>query len=109
MIEFVSIRYLMTKLENSLQLQQHEQTSNRPTITTQLTKPAMRFLTIQRPLLAVASAIPRVGRIAPLGATLANRIVLGQRHASVKSQGAYRKKVKRSIPKKMGAKRTGGK
>ena len=31
-----------------------------------------------------------------------------RRYASVKSQGAYKLKPKRTIPKKLGAKRTGG-
>lgn len=71
----------------------------------------MRFLTAQRPALAVAAGLSRltIGRpnVAP-GFQLANTIVQGQRNASVKSQGAYKKKSKRGIPKKMGAKRTGG-
>ncbi|KAK3686173.1 hypothetical protein B0T22DRAFT_242221 [Podospora appendiculata] len=37
----------------------------------------------------------------------ANSAVQGRRYASVKSQGAYRLKPKRTIPKKLGAKRTG--
>lgn len=32
----------------------------------------------------------------------------GRRHASVKAQGAYRLKNKKTIPKKLGAKKTGG-
>ena len=38
----------------------------------------------------------------------ANAAVEGRRHASVKSQGAYRLKSKKTIAKKMGAKKTGG-
>lgn len=34
-------------------------------------------------------------------------VVEGRRHASVKSQGAYKISMKKTIPKKMGAKRTG--
>lgn len=69
----------------------------------------MRFLLVHRPLVAAVSAATFGGRAAaPIGAQLANAIVQGQRHASVKAQGAYRKKSKRGIPKKLGAKRTGG-
>lgn len=35
-------------------------------------------------------------------------VVQGRRYASVKSQGAYKVKSKKTIPKKMGAKKTGG-
>jgi protein phosphatase inhibitor 2 len=38
----------------------------------------------------------------------ANAAVEGRRYASVKSQGAYRLKSKKTIAKKMGAKKTGG-
>jgi hypothetical protein len=73
----------------------------------------MRFLTMQRPLLAAAANGIGIGRptipgIALRSAQLANVLALGRRHASVKAQGAYRKKSKRGIPKKLGAKRTGG-
>jgi hypothetical protein len=72
----------------------------------------MRFLTMHRPLAAAAAgALVRTTaiRTAPIGARLANALpVQGVRYASVKSQGAYKKKSKRGIPKKMGAKRTGG-
>jgi protein phosphatase inhibitor 2 len=40
--------------------------------------------------------------------TAANAAVEGRRYASVKSQGAYRLKNKKTIPKKMGAKKAGG-
>ena len=75
---------------------------------------AMRFLSIQRPLLAAAAAAgisrPSVASslVAPIGAQLANALVEGRRNASVKAQGAYKKKSKRGIPNKLGAKRTGG-
>jgi hypothetical protein len=75
----------------------------------------MRFLTMQRPLLAAAVSNcisigrPTVAAVAPRSVQLANVLALGRRHASVKAQGAYRKKCKRGIPKKLGAKRTGGK
>ncbi|KAK4239531.1 ribosomal L27 protein-domain-containing protein [Achaetomium macrosporum] len=39
--------------------------------------------------------------------TAANAAVEGRRYASVKSQGAYKVKSKKTIPKKMGAKKTG--
>ncbi|KAK7419705.1 hypothetical protein QQZ08_010718 [Neonectria magnoliae] len=69
----------------------------------------MRFLLTHRPLLTAVAGITRPvsGPFAPLGAQLANALVQGRRHASVKTQGAYRKKSKRGIPKKLGAKRTG--
>lgn len=40
--------------------------------------------------------------------TATNAAVLGCRYASVKSQGAYKLKSKKTIPKKMGAKKAGG-
>ncbi|KFH41446.1 54S ribosomal protein L2-like protein [Hapsidospora chrysogenum ATCC 11550] len=71
----------------------------------------MRFLTMHRPLAAAAAgALVRTTaiRTTPVGARLANALpVQGVRYASVKSQGAYKKKSKRGIPKKLGAKRTG--
>ncbi|CAH0020962.1 hypothetical protein V2G26_016331 [Clonostachys chloroleuca] len=69
----------------------------------------MRSLIAQRPFVAALSGLSRVciNRTAPIGAQLANSLVQGQRYASVKSQGAYKKKSKRGIPKKLGAKRTG--
>ncbi|KAK3402470.1 ribosomal L27 protein-domain-containing protein [Sordaria brevicollis] len=42
-----------------------------------------------------------------IGPTSSNVAVEGRRYASVKSQGAYRLKPKRTIPKKLGAKKTG--
>ncbi|KAL7934106.1 ribosomal L27 domain-containing protein [Trichoderma chlorosporum] len=72
---------------------------------------AMRFFTMQRPILAAVASISRPSVVnsvvAPLGAQLANAWVEGRRNASVKAQGAYRKKSKRGIPNKLGAKRTG--
>ena len=72
--------------------------------------PTMRFLTMQRPIMAAVSsaAWSRAVAPAPRIAQLANVLVQGRRHASVKAQGAYKKKSKRGIPKKLGAKRTGG-
>lgn len=73
---------------------------------------AMRLFTIQRPILAAVAAISRPtiagSAVAPLGAQLANVLAEGRRNASVKAQGAYKKKSKRGIPNKLGAKRTGG-
>jgi large subunit ribosomal protein L27 len=69
----------------------------------------MRFFLAHRPLVAAVSAVAVGGRVAaPIGVQLANSLAQGQRYASVKAQGAYRKKSKRGIPKKLGAKRTGG-
>ncbi len=42
------------------------------------------------------------------GAMNANAAVEGRRHASVKSQGAYILRDSSTIPKKLGAKKTGG-
>lgn len=42
-----------------------------------------------------------------LGVVASNAAVQGPRFASVKAQGAYRLKMKKTIPKKMGAKRVG--
>ncbi|EHK41975.1 mitochondrial 54S ribosomal protein bL27m [Trichoderma atroviride] len=71
----------------------------------------MRLFTIQRPILAAVAALSRPtianSAVAPLGAQLANVLAEGRRNASVKAQGAYRKKSKRGIPNKLGAKRTG--
>jgi len=73
---------------------------------------AMRFLTMQRPLVAAAgsffqSATSRTVPVAAQAALGNAALVQGVRYASVKSQGAYKKKSKRGIPKKLGAKRTG--
>ncbi|KJZ73942.1 hypothetical protein HIM_06610 [Hirsutella minnesotensis 3608] len=79
----------------------------------------MRLLTMRRPIFQVAAAIataaapPTLCRVAirptnPVSSQLtANLLAQGRRHASVKAQGAYKKKSKRGIPKKLGAKRTG--
>lgn len=42
-----------------------------------------------------------------IGAGAANAVVEGRRHASVKSQGAYRLRDSSTIPKKLGAKKSG--
>ncbi|KAG6032663.1 hypothetical protein E4U41_007173 [Claviceps citrina] len=70
----------------------------------------MRFLMMQRPLMAAAVGCisrPIIQTTAPRTWQLANVLAQGRRHASVKAQGAYKKKCKRGIPKKLGAKRTG--
>ncbi|OAQ75784.1 50S ribosomal protein L27 [Purpureocillium lilacinum] len=78
----------------------------------------MRFLTMQRPVLAAAASAAslsasRLGlglaaAVTVTGAQLMGGVLAqGRRNASVKAQGAYKKKSKRGIPKKLGAKRTG--
>ncbi|KOS17220.1 54S ribosomal protein L2 [Escovopsis weberi] len=76
----------------------------------------MRLFEMHRPVLAAAAGLlrPSVSAAAAgraWGAQLANALALtsveGRRHASVKAQGAYKKKSKRGIPNKLGAKRTG--
>ncbi|QPH04067.1 hypothetical protein C2857_000708 [Epichloe festucae Fl1] len=70
----------------------------------------MRFLMLQRPLLAAAVGFisrPATQTNAQRTWQLANVLAKGRRYASVKAQGAYKKKSKRGIPKKLGAKRTG--
>ncbi|KAF7559397.1 hypothetical protein G7046_g4755 [Stylonectria norvegica] len=64
---------------------------------------------MRRPIMAALVGIPRatMAPATPWGAQLTNAFAEGRRHASVKTQGAYRKKSKRGIPKKLGAKRTG--
>lgn len=62
-------------------------------------------------MLAVVAGISRISltnNVAPISLQLANAVIQGRRHASVKAQGAYKKKCKRGIPNKLGAKRTGG-
>jgi hypothetical protein len=70
----------------------------------------MRFLAIQRPFAAAVSGLTRasVPFAAPQGGQLTNSLVQGWRFASVKAQGAYKKRNTKGIPKKLGAKRTGG-
>ncbi|KAI9149577.1 54S ribosomal protein L27 [Paramyrothecium foliicola] len=69
----------------------------------------MRFLAIQRPLLAAVSGLSISSGVAavPHGGQLTNALVQGWRFASVKAQGAYKKRNTKGIPKKLGAKRTG--
>ncbi|KAH7318144.1 ribosomal L27 protein-domain-containing protein [Stachybotrys elegans] len=71
----------------------------------------MRFLALQRPILAAATGLARAGFngvVAPFAAQPVNSsLVQGWRFASVKAQGAYKKRNTKGIPKKLGAKRTG--
>ncbi|MBE3045670.1 hypothetical protein IMZ48_24610 [Candidatus Bathyarchaeota archaeon] len=75
----------------------------------------MSLAQLQRPMAAAASGLSTrllatsfVPRGAPWRAAGANVLVEGRRGAAVKSQGAYKTKPKRTIPKKLGAKKTGG-
>ena len=73
----------------------------------------MLFLQLRRPLqrVAASNATPSLGLLPESFARLridANAAAQGRRYASVKSQGAYRLKPKNPIPKKLGAKKTGG-
>lgn len=86
----------------------------------QQTPDMMRLGQLQRPIQAVAVA----GSSRPTLATFAlpsrpaiqstpsqqpaDGVVEGRRYASVKSQGAYRIPNKKTIPKKLGAKKSGG-
>ncbi|KAI0865919.1 ribosomal L27 protein-domain-containing protein [Xylaria cubensis] len=80
----------------------------------------MRVTQLSRPLVAAASGITRSTAATPtlrhvqdafaqlrMGVGAANAVVEGRRHASVKSQGAYRMRDSSTIPKKLGAKKTG--
>ncbi|KAI0201192.1 ribosomal L27 protein-domain-containing protein [Astrocystis sublimbata] len=79
----------------------------------------MRGAQLRRPLAAAASGItrptttPTIRHIQDVFAQLrigvgaTNAVVEGRRHASVKSQGAYRLRDSSTIPKKLGAKKTG--
>ncbi|KAF9877220.1 putative ribosomal protein L27 [Colletotrichum karsti] len=69
----------------------------------------MRLIQLQQPLRAAAAGLlrPAVPTAQPGVVAAANALVGGRRYASVKSQGAYKLQPKRTIPKKLGAKRTG--
>ncbi|KAI0398946.1 ribosomal L27 protein-domain-containing protein [Xylaria palmicola] len=79
----------------------------------------MRVTQLSRPLVAAASGITRSTATPSLrhvqdvfaqlriGAGATSTAVEGRRHASVKSQGAYRLRDSSTIPKKLGAKKTG--
>ncbi|KAI0135848.1 hypothetical protein F4814DRAFT_402702 [Daldinia grandis] len=78
----------------------------------------MRIAQLQRPIVAAASGISRAapgttirqlrdvfGQLR-IGAN--NAAVEGRRNAAVKSQGAYKLRDSSTIPKKLGAKKSGG-
>ncbi|KAI1272196.1 ribosomal L27 protein-domain-containing protein [Xylaria sp. FL0933] len=81
----------------------------------------MRVTQLRRPLVAATSGTtrstttPTIRHVQDVfaqlrigaGATNANAVVEGRRHASVKSQGAYKLRDSSTIPKKLGAKKTG--
>ncbi|KAI8947886.1 ribosomal L27 protein-domain-containing protein [Xylaria longipes] len=79
----------------------------------------MRVTQLSRPLVAAASGITRSTTTPTLrhlqdvfaqlrmGVGATNAVVEGRRHASVKSQGAYTLRDSSTIPKKLGAKKTG--
>ncbi|KAF2962766.1 hypothetical protein GQX73_g10814 [Xylaria multiplex] len=79
----------------------------------------MRVGQLRRPIVAAASGITRSTTTPALrhvqdvfaqlriGAGAANAVVEGRRHASVKSQGAYTLRDSGTIPKKLGAKKSG--
>lgn len=72
----------------------------------------MRLVQLRLPLRAAvrpaAAAAASAASTAQPGLLSANAAVEGHRHASVKAQGAYKLKNKKTLPKKMGAKRVGG-
>ncbi|TGJ80526.1 hypothetical protein E0Z10_g8233 [Xylaria hypoxylon] len=79
----------------------------------------MRVTQLRRPIAAAASGITRSTTTPTLqhvqdvfaqlriGAGATNALVEGRRHASVKSQGAYTMRDSSTIPKKLGAKKSG--
>ncbi|KAF3799223.1 54S ribosomal protein L2 [Colletotrichum gloeosporioides] len=84
----------------------HPTTNGQPVLETHL----MRLLQMQQPLRAAAAGLLRPTVLTtqqPSVVAAANALVAGRRYASVKSQGAYKLQPKRTIPKKLGAKRTG--
>jgi large subunit ribosomal protein L27 len=81
----------------------------------------MQLINLRRPLQAAAVNSCRAQATAAPACSLSERFALlrldvghsstgigGRRWASVKSQGAYKLTNKKTIPKKLGAKRTGG-
>ncbi len=81
----------------------------------------MQLITLRRPIQAAAVNSCRPHAAASPACSLSDRFALlrldvghsstgisGRRWAAVKSQGAYKLKNKKTIPKKLGAKRTGG-
>ncbi|KAI1813770.1 ribosomal L27 protein-domain-containing protein [Poronia punctata] len=79
----------------------------------------MRVTQLRRPLVAAASGITRststptarhlqdIFAQLRIGVGATNAVVEGRRHASVKAQGAYRLRDSSTIPKKLGAKKSG--
>ncbi|KAI1760187.1 ribosomal L27 protein-domain-containing protein [Hypoxylon sp. FL1150] len=77
----------------------------------------MRIAQLQRPIVAAASSITRTTpttsirqlreALGQLRIGAGNAAVEGRRHASVKSQGAYTLRDSSTIPKKLGAKKSG--
>lgn len=77
---------------------------------TQLRRPLQRVaVSSSRQFAPSVQTLSLVERFAQLRVDViaANAAVHGRRHASVKSQGAYKLTNKKTIPKKMGAKKTG--
>ncbi len=74
----------------------------------------MRLAQLQQPLKASAAAPFRLllwghrPALPRLGVDPGCSAVEGRRNASVKSQGAYKLTSKKTLPKKLGAKKTGG-
>jgi large subunit ribosomal protein L27 len=79
----------------------------------------MSLAQLHRPLVVVSSSVSSAAKtaaalrqlqdgLAALRIGNANQAVEGRRYASVKSQGAYRIRDSSTIPKNLGAKKTGG-
>lgn len=72
----------------------------------------MRLMQLRLPIRAAVkrpTATPATTSATDCSSLVAgNAAVEGQRFASVKAQGAYRVTFKKTLPKKMGAKRVGG-
>ncbi len=66
------------------------------------------FSALVRTTTPAASLEQRFAHLRIASPTTANSAVEGRRYASVKSQGAYKIPNKKTVPKKMGAKKTGG-
>ncbi|KAI1323654.1 ribosomal L27 protein-domain-containing protein [Xylariaceae sp. FL0255] len=73
----------------------------------------MRLTQLRRPIVAASSAIsrsttiPAIRQVQDVFAQLNLNNIDGRRHASVKSQGAYKLRDSSTIPKKLGAKKSG--
>jgi len=68
---------------------------------------ARQFGAVLRPTTTTATLEERLAHLRISSPNAANAAVEGRRYASVKSQGAYKLKSKKTIAKKMGAKKTG--